>query len=407
MKTTTRLVVFDDGVGRWGPARDLRAVFELRTGAATTLERIERVTAMRAAALFVPDALEAVTHERTAARGDAPLINAALGDAHAFLLVNGRWASMDNAADLLTLALNEAVVDEQGNVIAALVEPGRVTFGNGTPTLTEVKRRTAQGRLLIDRPWHIIEQLEPILRADLAASTVPFWLGSPTVSCVGDNVIKVAPDARVHTMVVLNAEKGPIVIDRHAVVGSFVVIAGPCYIGPHAIIGPASHIRANTVIGEHCVAAGEISHCVFQGFSNKAHTGYLGNSFVGEWVNLGADTNASNLKNTYGSVRMQLVPDAAAEDSRQTKLGPLIGDFTRTAIGSRLMTGSCLSTGTMLAVSGFAPKFTRRFAFLTDEGDEVYEIDKFLAAARKAMVRRNRQLTPAMEARLRALASAD
>lgn len=399
--TTTRLIVFDDGAGRWGPMTDLRAVFELRSGAVMTLLRIERAVGARAAVLRVPSALAALVAERHA--GCAVNVDESNGEV---LIVNGRWPAVDHTQDVRALALNEALLDESGGVIAARVMAGQVTFLDGVPALAaSVRVRRLPGAVLMDRPWHILEKLEPALRGDLAAMDVPLWRGAATVSCVGDHPIKVAPDARVHTMVVLNAEKGPIVIDSHAVVGSFVVIAGPCYIGPHTIIGPASHIRSNTAIGEYCVAAGEISQCIFQGYSNKSHTGYLGNSYVGEWVNLGADTNASNLKNTYGSVRMQLDAAAPAEDSRQNKLGPLIGDYTRTAIGSRLMTGACLSTGTMLAVAGFSPKFTRRFAFLTDEGDELYQVDKFLDAARKAMARRHRELTPAIAERLRALAT--
>jgi UDP-N-acetylglucosamine diphosphorylase / glucose-1-phosphate thymidylyltransferase / UDP-N-acetylgalactosamine diphosphorylase / glucosamine-1-phosphate N-acetyltransferase / galactosamine-1-phosphate N-acetyltransferase len=146
-----------------------------------------------------------------------------------------------------------------------------------------------------------------------------------------------------------------------------------------------------------------VSHTVFQGYANKAHAGYLGNALVGEWVNLGADTNASNLKNTYGTIRVQIVPGGELEDSGQMKLGPIIGDFTRTSIGTRLPTGACLSTGTMLALSTTAPKYTERFAFLTDQGAQRYQIDKFLEAARKAVARRDRTLSAAEEARLREL----
>ena len=162
---------------------------------------------------------------------------------------------------------------------------------------------------------------------------------------------------------------------------------------PHHRPAPRPH-SGNTSIGEHClVARQEISHSIIQGYSNKAHTGYLGNSLVGQWVNLGADTNVSNLKNTYGPVRVQLSADTPPENTGQSKQGPIIGDFVRTAIGSRLPTGSCYSTGTMLALSGVAPKFTPRFSFLTDDGppDEKYDIDKFLAAARTVMARRDWQ----------------
>jgi hypothetical protein len=152
------------------------------------------------------------------------------------------------------------------------------------------------------------------------------------------------------------------------------------------------------------VVAGEVSTCVFHGQSNKAHSGYLGNSLVGQWVNFGADTNASNLKNTYGTVRMQLEAEGPVEDSGLTKLGPVVGDFVRTAIGSRLMTCSVVGTGSMLSMSGFAPKFVPRFAFATDGGVERCELDKFLETAQKMMARRGQNLGAAEIDRLKVLA---
>src|SRR5690606_20550055 len=124
-----------------------------------------------------------------------------------------------------------------------------------------------------------------------------------------------APDAQVHPMVVLDARQGSVIVDAGATIGPFCVLVGPCYVGPCTTVQPHTHLRAGCSIGPHCLVAGEISHAIFQGYANKAHAGYLGNALVGQWVNLGANTNASNLKNTYGHVRVQLSPDAPLEDT--------------------------------------------------------------------------------------------
>lgn len=395
------LVVFDDARGRWGPLCDRRAVFELRTGAVTTLERIEHALGARAAALVAPPPLAALVAERTGRGDKTPPGNV--------LAVNGRCVDPACGKQILNLPAGAAVIQPDGQLVAAHLSGGITVAEILSPSFDPRKRFTQIQQLaapvLIDRPWQIIERLPSILQADIDAEHLPSWGGDPRVHTLGRHAIKVAADARVHPMVVLNAEKGPIAIDSASIIGSFCVIAGPCYIGRHTIVQPHTHVRATTSIGPECLVAGEISHSIFQGYGNKAHAGYLGNGFVGEWVNFGADTNASNLKNTYGPVRVQLGAGQQAEDSGQNKLGPILGDFTRTAISSRLLTGSCFSTGTMLVASGFAPKFTRRFAFLTDGGDpnERYEIEKFLASVKTAMNRRGCELTPAEEARLRAL----
>ena len=193
-------------------------------------------------------------------------------------------------------------------------------------------------------------------------------------------------------------------VDSRALIGAMSVLEGPCYIGPHSQVSCHAHIRPYTVIGPVCKAAGEISHSIIHGHTNKGHHGYLGHSLVGEWVNLGAATNVSNLKNTYSPVRMQLAADTAPEDTGRQYQGPLIGDYTRTAIGTRLLTGTCVGTGTMIARSGYPPGFIDRFSFITDASTQHYDIDKFIVTAKKMMARRDCRMSESLENRLRSLA---
>lgn len=184
------------------------------------------------------------------------------------------------------------------------------------------------------------------------------------------------------------------------------MIEGPCYVGPHTVVQPQTYLRPQTVIGSWCKVAGEITASVVGHYTNKAHYGYLGNSVVGEWVNLGAGTTVSNLKNTYGEVRMQLGADDAPEPTGRQFLGPVIGDLVRTAIGSRLLTGSCIGTGSMLAVSAFSPKFVPAGRFVTDAGDEPADVEKFVATYRLMRARRGLAPDEADEAVLREVLAA-
>ena len=166
------------------------------------------------------------------------------------------------------------------------------------------------------------------------------------------------------------------------------VIVGPAYVGPHATVMDRAVIRGQTVIGPYCKVAGEVSGTVFQGYSNKAHDGYLGDSWVGEWVNLGAGTTNSNLLNTYGEVVARATPDGPNERTGEQFFGAVIGDHAKTAICTRIMTGAVIHTGAMIATTAAASGCIGRFAWCTDEGVRAYRMGKFVEVARAMMGRR-------------------
>ena len=394
-----KLVIFDDEGGKWGPLTDLQPIFDLRSGAVTTRERIERVLGQTASALIVPKALQAVVAQRSGINVNQLAHN---GET---ILANGRWLAVNGVECVRGLSVGSVLRQTDGQVVAARL--GAVSLPILEDRLfSDLTAVETDEQLLVERPWEIVEGLDEALRADLAASKLPRFLEQiPGVPTVGDHPIRVASSAKLHPMVLINAEKGPVAIDDGAIIGSYAVVAGPCYIGRDAVIAPHAHMRSVTVIGPSSVAAGEIANTVIQGYSNKSHAGFLGHSIVGRWVNFGANTTVSNLKNTYGRVRVQLDADGTEEDSELIKVGPIIGDYVRTAIGTRLATGACVGTGSMLAVSGFTPKFIDRFSFFTDAGCQPHDIEGLLAIAERMMSRRGCQLLPAERARFRYLAS--
>ena len=410
------LLIFDDGRGRFGPMCDLRAVFELRTGATTTLQRIERVLGTKVRALWTRREHAAIVDSRHEVKVNE------LPDAPSYLAVNGRWLGVVAAEEVKALEPGEYLVQHDGQLIAAHLagESCHVLISSGfsVPSGATKRKLPEPGEFdaddqsreagpgtdldLIVRPWHILDQRETTLRVDLAAINLPDGrFKHPGVSVIGDQAFKVAPDARICPNLVVDTSKGQVVVDHHADIRPFTLLSGPCYVGEHSVVNPHSDIRPRSVIGPRCKVGGEVSMSIFHSHSNKAHAGYLGHALVGQWVNLGGDTNVSNLKNTYGPVRVQLDRKSKPEDSGRTFLGPIIGDYTLTAIGSRILSGSCISTATMLAMSGFAPKFTEAFSFLTDDGASRYEFDKFIDLARRMMTRRGARLVLAEEDLLR------
>jgi len=181
-------------------------------------------------------------------------------------------------------------------------------------------------------------------------------------------------------------------------------LQGPCYIGPYAHLMPLTLIRPGTTIGMMCRIGGEVSNSIVFGYSNKAHDGYLGDSYIGKWVNIGAATNTSNLKNTYGEIRV-MTPRGPEKTGRH-HLGSLIGDHVKTAIGTRLMAGTYVGLASMIANSGIADKFVPSFTFLTDKGAEPYRLDKAIDVMKTVFARRDRSWDDVDETIIRYAAAA-
>jgi hypothetical protein len=151
---------------------------------------------------------------------------------------------------------------------------------------------------------------------------------------------------------------------------------------------PLSFIRPGTSVGPNCRVGGEVSNSIFVANSNKGHDGFVGDSYIGEWVNFGAGTNTSNLKNTYGQIRVRIGHKEIQTDRRF--LGALVGDHSKTGIGTRLTSGSYVGFCSMIAASGIPSSFTSSFSFVTDKGTERYRLDKAREVMSQVYARRGR-----------------
>ena len=213
------------------------------------------------------------------------------------------------------------------------------------------------------------------------------------LSTIAEEGIRLHQNARVSNYVHLDASNGPIVVDADAQILPFSSIQGPTYIGKRCQVRSHSSIRGS-IVGTGSNVGGEIMHA----HSNKVHDGYLGDSILGSWVNLGADTISSNLKNNYSPIRVAW--EGIFFDTRRLFLGSIIGDHTKTAIGTRLNTGSMIGVFCNVFQTGFPPRSLPSFSW----GDGTYQIEKALETAKRVLGRRNRELTAATESVIRALA---
>ena len=211
------------------------------------------------------------------------------------------------------------------------------------------------------------------------------------------------PDATVYPGATLDVEAGPIAIAGGAVLRPGAVVGSPTAIGPHCIVREHAVVRGNSAFGPHCKVGGEAAGVIFQGYTNKVHEGYIGDSWLGEWTNLGAGTTNSNLLNTYSEIVSQATPGGQRERTGETFLGAMIGDHVKTAIGTRIMTGAVIGTGSMWAAGHAITGCLEPFAWVTDAGHRQYRLEKFVEVMRAVMARRDVEPSDAYVARLAGL----
>lgn len=198
---------------------------------------------------------------------------------------------------------------------------------------------------------------------------------------------------------ILNAEKGPIFIDKNAQILEGAVIHGPAFIGKNTTVTPNSKLLGGVYLGPSCVVGGEMKRSYIHAYSNKAHEGYLGDSILGSWCNLGAGTNVSNLKNNFGDIRMWSYGENKVVKTTRWKAGVLMGDYCKTSIGSRINSGTTMGVGTVVFDSELSAKYYKNFSW----GAEKYDFDKFIDSARRMWEINGLKGDQKLENRLRSL----
>jgi UDP-N-acetylglucosamine diphosphorylase/glucosamine-1-phosphate N-acetyltransferase len=274
----------------------------------------------------------------------------------------------------------------QGDMIIAFREKASEKYMPYHGTLT-----------IIRNLWNIFVENGSQIRQDLellkAERTWHKITDKHTIIYNPDNVF-VEDNVKIRAAV-LNAEDGPIYIGKDTEINEGATIRGPFAVCEHSIIGMQGKMRADTTIGPFSKVSGEISNSVIFGYSNKAHEGFLGNSVIGEWCNLGADTNNSNLKNNYSQVQLYNYKERKAMDTGQQFCGLIMGDHAKTGINTMFNTGTVVGVCANVFGAGFPDKFIPSFSWGGADGIVVYKLEKALEVAEQAMARRKLSLSDA------------
>lgn len=276
-------------------------------------------------------------------------------------------------------------------VIAARVsdsfDPGDFSFG-------QLAAVSYSGKLwAIKRSWEIFQRNGDAITSDfqLLDATKRGTITDPHTITYGSD-IHLEEGASVKAAI-LNAETGPIYIGKNASVQEGAIIRGPFALGENSHVSMGAKLRGGVTLGPYCKIGGEASYCVMQGYSNKGHDGYLGSAVIGEWCNLGADTNNSNLKNNYENVKMWDYSQRRFIDTGLQFCGLIMGDHSKSAINTMFNTGTTIGISSNIFGAGFPRNIIPSFSWGGSARTITYRLDKALETIERVMARREKSLT--------------
>jgi UDP-N-acetylglucosamine diphosphorylase/glucosamine-1-phosphate N-acetyltransferase len=371
------IILFDDeSREQMLPLSYTRPVAEIRTGIFTIRERWERLLKGKASY---------ITSEYLADRYPMHIKDDNI-------VINGALMPNDRLVRLMEqMEPNEALMD-QGNLIAA-----RLNSKQFEHLLHEESIEEISGIELVDTPFIHLSypwDLFLFLRATIEYDFDLITHGRTSQSIPSNNQVISADSIFLEegahvTCSILNAQSGPIYIGKNAQVMEGSVIRGPVTIGEGSIVKMGSKIYGPTAIGPDCRVGGELKEVVMLGHSNKAHDGFLGNSIIGEWCNLGAGTSVSNLKNNYSNVRMWDHTTQSMRDTGLQFLGMVMGDHSKAGIQSMFNTGTMVGVACNIFGEGFPPKFIPSFSWGGASGLVPHRIEEAMETATRVMARRD------------------
>lgn len=254
-------------------------------------------------------------------------------------------------------------------------------------------KKTNSDFIKVDNTWDIFSKNDLALRADfnlLTKDRKSEKLSDTNFVQGNSSDIFLEEGAEVE-YAFLNAKSGPIYIAKDAVIMEGSKVRGPFSLGQHSQLKMDAKIYGATTIGPHCKVGGEINNSVFFGYSNKAHDGFLGNAVLGEWVNLGADTNNSNLKNTYDSVKLWSYADEKFVNTGLQFCGLIMGDHSKTGINTMFNTGAVVGVSANLFGSGYQRNFIPSFSWGSPLKMLTFDLNKSFDVATAVMARRGLQ----------------
>ncbi len=430
MNQHTICIYEDEGCVDFGPLTQTRAVWDLRCGALTMAEKIEVRMRSVKTRYHVRNDLKLLYLENGYSVAD---LNPIL-DKGSWIFLSGRVIFNNDAYDRFLSAADDTVFTSDGAVVAFRLSGGNLrlvdpTLGNPVNySGFDGLRRVEVKAQVMHYPWQIVNAADDQIGADLELVVVDNPGSIPEASrfvrkSVLDRVkvtgrvdvrpgvivdaenypVRLEDGVRLGPGVLIDAAEGPVWIAAGANIQAGAILTGPVYVGPGSIVRPGARLSDGVCLGPQCRIGGEVSRSVFQGYSNKQHSGYLGTSFVGSWVNLGAATDNSDLKNNYRPVDVTI--NGKKINSGDLHVGAFIGDFSRTAIHTRLNSGTVIGVCCNIFGVDFPVKGIPAFTWFGSDGYREYRLEKALETIRTVMLRRGKELAPALETLLREIFS--
>ena len=392
-----RVIVFeDDGLAGFGPLTLLRHASLLRLGTKRLLDAlVEKIPDATDVGLWGRPELAAVTKEATQNHYNEKVYGSTV-------LVNARAKPSEGL--LLPASLSEPFVAiSKGELVVARLDsvslkPGVITRKEVASLAKRVKRVVTPAEPLFGGYWDLVEGNGMAIaeQAKQFEEVLPVPRGVEVRGPAANLMVDAGAEIEGH--VTFDVRLGPVMVDKGASIESFSRVMGPCYIGPRTRIMSAQ-IGGGTAIFDSCKIGGQVENSVILPCTNKAHHGYVGDSYIGSWVNIGAGCTFSNMKNTYGNVRLDFGEDSA--DSEMLKLGPVIGDMAKLSIGALVYAGRAIGAGSQ--VSGLAAKNVPSFTFYDSHSGRAVEllIESVIETQRRMMERRGMALGRAEEGLIR------
>ncbi len=348
-------------------------LWELRAGIFTIKEAWEKLLGEKVAVYVEREYIK----EYIGSIGKYEVRKPEVGDV---ILCSHYFPTEELALKVKNLKEGKAILDMDGNIIAYGVSYDARSY-------FEYYEKEEMSIQRLKGLYEVIDFIKDRINKEFGlveTNATPQLVDKESVKMLERENIKFGENVKIDPFVVIDAREGKVFIDENVTIGAFSYLKGPLYIGKNTIIKPHSRIYDGVSIGEVSKVAGEVEESIILGYSNKQHDGFLGHAFVGEWVNLGALTTNSDLKNNYSEVKLNIREDRINTGKRF--LGVLIGDHTKTGIMTMFNTGTIVGFSANVFGEGFQEKFIPSFSW---GRDEVYHLDRAIETAKIVMGRRN------------------
>jgi len=375
-----------------------RPVFDLRCGMVTLKEKIIRQFPKHIVHLFCRDYLKDVVQQHN------PSLKVNKIDSDTCLFINGRIV-IDSKISKIFKTKEEVIFVYNDIIAGAFLKGSNVKkFVNALEKernlneFKEISRKKVGKITIINYPWDLVHKNASEIEKDFNLYKQSGQIKgkvSHQAMLVNKSNIYIGKDVVIKPGAVLDAEKGSIYIGNEAEVLPNAVIIGPAFIGNGSTIKIGAKIYGGTSIGEVCKVGGEVEESIIHSYSNKQHDGFLGHAYLGQWVNIGADTNNSDLKNNYGNVKVYV--NGQVIDSGSMFVGLTMGDHSKTGINTMFNTGTVVGIMSNIFGTDFPPKFIPSFTWGSARRMMEHKYGKALETARLVMGRRNQKLTPEYE----------